>query len=281
VRRSFRILSTLAPPLAARVAWHLFAKPPRRIRDDRYGVMSEARAFTLRAEGHRLAAWRWGEGPTVLLHHGWGSSSASLGAFVRPLVESGFSVVAYDAHAHGRSPGVTTSGPEMARHLGEIASTLEARHLVGHSMGTVVTGFALKRGLELDRMALLNGPADMPYFLTIFADSLGLTEAVTGRMIRKFEREHSLSWEECVVEWVAEGQDIPTLLVHDVRDPDVPWPHAERVRSAWKNRHAITTRGLGHRGALHAREIVEAVVRFLRGDDEELPTEVVASPGTA
>lgn len=281
VRLTFRALSAVAPGAAAMVAWRMFAKPARRARPDRYGVFSEGRSFRLSAAGHQLAAWRWGDGPPVLLLHGWGSSAASLGAFVRPLLEAGFSVVAYDAHAHGESPGVTTSGPEMAKHLTEIAQALGARHLVGHSMGTVVTGFALKSGLDVERIALLNAPADMPYFMTLFAQSLGISDEVVKRMVQRFEREHSIRWEDCVVEWAADGHAVPALLVHDVRDRDIPWAHAERVRKAWKNHHAITTRGMGHRGALHAREIIDATVRFLKGEQDGLPTEVALGEGVA
>ncbi len=274
VRVSFRTLSAVAPGPTARLAWRIFAKPARKAHVDRYGILPEARAHTLRAGGHDLAAWEWGKGPPVLLLHGWGSSALSLGAFVRPLVAAGFRPVAFDAHAHGESPGTTTSGPEMATHLNEIAGRLGAKHVVAHSMGTVVAGFGVKGGLAVDRMALLNAPADMPYFLSAFTHGLGFSAAVKRRMIRRFEQEHRLRWEDCVVEWVGEGHSGPTLLVHDDGDPDVPWAHAERVRGAWRNHHAITTRGLGHRGSLHAPEIVSATTAFLAGRDRGLPQEI-------
>jgi pimeloyl-ACP methyl ester carboxylesterase len=277
LRLSFRTLSAVAPGPTARLAWHIFAKPPRKPRPDRYDVLPEAETLTVRAAGHDLPAWAWGEGPPVLLLHGWGSSAASMTAFVRPLTHAGFRVVTYDAFAHGVSPGVTTSGPEMARHLNEIADRLGAQHIVAHSMGTVVAGFAIRAGLDVERMALLNAPADMPHFLTLFARGLGFSPAVERRMIRRFEEEHDVRWEDCVVEWVAEGHDAPTLLVHDDSDVDVPWPHAERVRSAWQNNHAITTRSLGHRGGLHAPAVLSATVDFLSGRDAGLPTEVAAS----
>ncbi len=277
IRFSFRTLSRLAPAATARLAWHLFAKPPRKSHVDRYEVLGDARRTSLSAEGHELSAWEWGEGPPVLLLHGWGSSALSLGAFVKPLANAGFRVIAYDAHAHGKSPGVTTTGPVMARHLNQIARDLGARHVVAHSMGTVVAGFGVRDGLDVERMALLNGPADMPFFLSAFTNGLGFSDRVQRRMIARFEREHGLRWEDCVVEWVAEGSTIPTLLVHDDNDPDVPWEHAERVRSAWKNTHAITTRGLGHRGSLHAPEVVAATVDFLRGHETKLPVEVSPS----
>ena len=271
LRRTFAGLSRLSPPLAARVAWRIFAKPRRKPAKDSHGVFAEAREGVVEAEGHRLKAWEWGEGAPVLLLHGWSSSSRRMGAFVRPLVAAGYRVIAYDAHGHGESPGSVTSGPEMARHLVEIADRTGARHLVAHSMGTVVTGFAVRGGLEPHRVALLNAPADMPYFLSMFTDALGFSEEVERRMIRRFEREHSIPWETCNVESVVGGTEVPALLVHDEDDPDVPWPHAERVRRSWRNHHAVTTRGLGHRGALRTDRIITATVDFLRGREATLP----------
>lgn len=277
LRLSFKTMSTVAPGPTSKLAWHIFAKPARRIRPDRYSVWDEGEPFTVQAAGHELPAWSWGEGPTVLLLHGWSSTATGMSGFVRPLVAAGFRVAAYDAFAHGSSPGVTTSGPEMARHLNEIADRLEARHVVAHSMGTVVLGFAVRGGLDVQRSVLLNAPADMPYFLSQFTRGLGFTEGVKRRMIRRFEEEHSVRWEDCIVEWVANGHEHPTLIVHDDDDVDVPWSHALRVREAWPNHRAITTRGLGHRGSLHSPEVVTAVADFLRGGEVTLPAEVTAS----
>ncbi len=276
LRTSLRALSMVAPPVAATVAWRMFAKPQRRPAPDRYGVFSEATPLTLRAEGHDLKAWEWGEGTPVLLLHGWSSSSRRLGGFVRPLVDAGHRVIAYDAHGHGESPGGVTSGPEMARHLVEIARALDVRQVVAHSMGTVVTGFAMRQGWQPTRVVLLNAPADMPYFLSLFTRALGFTEPVERRMIQRFEREHSIAWENCTVEAVVGGTPVRALLVHDEQDPDVPWPHAERVRNAWGNHHAVTTRGLGHRGALKAEPVIAASVDFLLGEYGRLPEVVEA-----
>lgn len=277
VRLGFRTLSAIAPGPAARLAWKLFATPSRKIRQDRHGVMASAEPFVLRVRELELPAWSWGDGPTVLLLHGWGSTAESMGGFVQPLVEAGFRAVTYDAHAHGRSPGKVTSGPEMARHLVEVVRQLGADRIVAHSMGTVVCGFAMRAGLSLERMVLLNAPADMPYFLRQFGHGLGFPAGVQRRMIERFEREHGIAWEQCVVEWVADGADVPVLLVHDRSDDDIPWNHALRVRGAWTDHHAIETEGLGHRGALNQPEIHRAAVDFLASNHDELPVRLKGS----
>ena len=82
----------------------------------------------------RLAATAWGEGPIVLLAHGWESRRTHWSAFVGPLVEAGFRPLAVDAPAHGDSPGQTANVLEyglalvqVGRQVGPVAG------VVGHS----------------------------------------------------------------------------------------------------------------------------------------------------
>ena len=53
-------------------------------------------------EGRTLATYTWGEGPAVLLAHGWGSRASHMALIARGLARNGFRAVAFDAPAHGR-----------------------------------------------------------------------------------------------------------------------------------------------------------------------------------
>lgn len=52
-----------------------------------------------------LSVLRWGEGPAVLLLHGWAGRPTQFAHLIEQLVGAGYSVYALDAPAHGRSPG--------------------------------------------------------------------------------------------------------------------------------------------------------------------------------
>src|SRR6201995_6045000 len=64
--------------------------------------------------GHRIEGAAWGEGPAVDLVPGWGGSRPHLGVFVKPRVEAGHRVIAFDLPSHNESepgdlaPGRTT-----------------------------------------------------------------------------------------------------------------------------------------------------------------------------
>ena len=70
--------------------------------------LESAERQDLELEGKRLVAWSWGEGPTVLLVHGWEGRGSQMAAFAAPLAEAGFRAVAFDA------PGAASSGVSAA-----------------------------------------------------------------------------------------------------------------------------------------------------------------------
>ena len=113
-RLGLRVLGTMAPPLAVRIAERLFMTPPAG-RPTLAGAPGAARLapephlFTVRANVVDLSVSSWGDGPVVLLQHGWGGRSEDLAAFVRSLLDPGFSVIAPDAPGHGRSGGGDSS----------------------------------------------------------------------------------------------------------------------------------------------------------------------------
>ena len=53
--------------------------------------------------GDGLIAWRWGQGPVVLLVHGFEGNRAQFASFVEALVELGFTAVALDVPTYGES----------------------------------------------------------------------------------------------------------------------------------------------------------------------------------
>jgi pimeloyl-ACP methyl ester carboxylesterase len=146
-------LSRVSPGTAANIATVLFRRPPRHRRSDLSpSAFDSGQRVNLVLHGRRLAVWRWGAGPTVLLVHGWGSRGARLGSFVGPLTEVGFSVIAFDAPGHGASAGRLSSLPQFIaaiQAIGERFGPLDG--VVAHSMGGAATTLAMARGLDVKR----------------------------------------------------------------------------------------------------------------------------------
>src|SRR5579871_2666521 len=106
-----------------------------------------------------LAATVWGDGPPVLLAHGWGCRRTHWGAFIVPLAKAGFRVVSVDAPAHGDSTGQFADVASFANGLLETGRELgPLAAIVGYSFGAGASALALSRGLVAERAVFLSGP---------------------------------------------------------------------------------------------------------------------------
>src|SRR5512139_2122033 len=110
LRGALSFLSRAAPSLAAEAASRLFVLVPRvpRPKGEAAAFLASGEAFTLRGAGRRLAAWSWGDGPAIVLAHGWGGRGSQMRAFVPPLLAAGYRAVVFDGPAHGLSGGLST-----------------------------------------------------------------------------------------------------------------------------------------------------------------------------
>ncbi|MFC1628833.1 alpha/beta fold hydrolase [Gemmatimonadota bacterium] len=265
VRLFFRGLSLVAPPLAVPVAARLWCTPMTvPVRSDEKKIMDVAHRSECEVAGESIVCWSWGEGPTVLLLHGWGSRGSRLAAFVEPLLEAGFRVVTFDAPAHGDSTGKTTTGIYYSRTIVKVADQIDDLYaIVSHSMGGWVASLAFGQGLAVDRAVFISPPDDMKYYSTIFAEQTGFSMKVQARAERKLEIKTGVDWSQLGPEAVYGGHDFPLLVIHDRDDPISPLEHGENVNRAWKGSELMVTEGLGHRRIITDPEVISRAVGFL------------------
>ena len=113
--------------------------------------------------GVDLAVYDEGEGPGILLIHGFASSAATNWyepGWVRFLTEAGYRVVSFDNRGHGRSaklyaPELYTA-PAMARDAAAIIEQLGQGplHVMGYSMGARISAFLLLQSPQCVRISI-------------------------------------------------------------------------------------------------------------------------------
>lgn len=267
-RAAFAVLDPLAPDVAARWALRLWCTLPAnrgRRRDER--PSAGERSTTVLPDGRRVAVETWGDGEPVYLVHGWGGWRGQLGAFVDPLVAAGRRVVAHDAPSHGDSaPGRLGPHRSTAVELVEALTAVAAEHgaphgVVAHSLGCTVAAMAAEDGLPVGRLALVAPSAAVLTMTDAMARRLGYTartkqrfdrrlEALAGRPLRDFDLGHMRG-------------TVPTLVVHDRRDKEVPYEDGVHVAQTWAAAELLTTDGLGHQRILRDADVVAQVTRFV------------------
>ncbi len=223
-----------------------------------------AHAFDVRAGDRILAGWEAGDGPTVLLVHGWGGRSSDLSVLASRMVAAGHRVVAVDLPSHGSSPGTTTDLFELRDAVmaaGRLAGPLAG--VVAHSLGSVAALLAVADGLEVDRLALIAPPATLDAAVTRLARRAGLRGAGEARLRHRIEARYGRDvWQRLDAVDTGPRVRADVLVLHDVDDREVPVGEGVRVARALGTEAVLTT-GLGHGRIVVDEDVTARVVAHL------------------
>lgn len=264
LRSGLRAVDGLSPALAGRLAERLFTTPRRRApRPWEEAAFAGGVPLRLRAGGGTLRGVRLGEGPAVLLVHGWSGGGTQLAAFAAPLRAAGCAVVAFDLPAHGDSSGRTTTLPEVSDVVAEVARRVGARAAVGHSLGGAAVALALQRGLALDAAVIVGAPAAAAGIFDAFCGALDLGAALQARLRGRLERRTGVSLSGLDLRAAVAGLRTPALVIHDRADREVPFEDGAAIAAAWPGARLLATGGLGHRRLLRDDAVVEAARAFV------------------
>ncbi|MDT0308686.1 alpha/beta hydrolase [Streptomyces sp. DSM 44917] len=275
IRSTLDGTARVAPRLAGRMAGALFARPVARAsqRPEEEPVMRRATRTELVLDGRRAVVHQWGDGVRpVLLMHGWQFRASRWSPLVTALTERGYSPVAFDAPGHGESPGRSTTIVEYRA----IARRLHREHgrfaaVVGHSVGGLAAYYAVRGGVEADRLVAISAPSGMDTIAEGFRLGLGvgpwLRPALRRRVEEMFPDEPGL-WDGFNATHRPEQLALPMLIVHDEEDDMIPAGESRRVAAVYGDRaDLLITRGLGHRRVLADPRVVEAVLDFAAATD--------------
>jgi pimeloyl-ACP methyl ester carboxylesterase len=272
LRWAFGKLGTIAPKTTGRLALRLFRTPHAHSTPKREKVWLEsADRLEFRVGDEAFAAWSWGEGPTVLLVHGWEGRGSQMGAFAQPLADAGYRAVTFDGPAHGASTGKLSSLPQFAAAIQTIAGRVGSLHgIVTHSFGSPATAWAMQQGLQTDRLVFIAPPADLDEYVDYFCDLLGFSSTARQHMIDRLEDNFNLRWDEARVAALVPQDRTELLVIHDREDQDSAFINGHRVVAAWPGSQLHPTSGLGHRRILRNQAVVSRVVAFLSETSVEI-----------
>jgi pimeloyl-ACP methyl ester carboxylesterase len=261
----------VAPSSAEKRAARMFATPPRQkkaISTVSSGASQSRRQvdIELRDGLVRVAATTMGDGPTVMLVHGWGGCATDMVPVANAFVQAGWRAVVFDMPGHGRSPGRESSLVEFMRAMRAVAGALGTPDvIVGHSFGGAAAALGIAElGLPV-RAAVLFSPAPGPaYYVDRFARAVGLPAERTEGMVRHLVERVGRPMESLDALVAAKAATVPAVIFHDPADREVPFEYAERMRDAWRGSRLVATPSLGHKRILRDAETIAAAVDFAR-----------------
>lgn len=271
-----RAAGRVSPRLGAAVALPLFGHVarPRRVDPADEPTMGRARRSAIRVpglgrRGVDLAVYEWGRGAdVVVLAHGWNGRASQFATLVRELVAEGWRVVAFDAPAHGETPGRATYLVDWTDALAE----LQRRHgrvhaTVGHSFGGLATLVAAGAGVQMGRVVTIAAPGDADLLISQFQAMLRFDDGTAAALRERFASRYFAGEDDPFARLSPLRRPLPArmplLAVHDEGDRVVPIGELDRLASAHPTARVVVTKGFGHNRVLTADPVLDAVVDFL------------------
>ena len=235
--------------------------PKRRARQRIAEPLRDAQQIEIETPAGKIAAWRHGEGPAVLLVHGWQDDNSLWSPLISALAEIGIASVVFDLPGHGFSEGDSCTPSRAAEALQRITQQLgPIDAVVTHSFGGPVTGFALLNGFTARRIVLIAPPRGRNKRWFDFAAERGIPDEVVHRARELYAAEVGL---RAAFDLAEVASPIETLVVHSMDDDAVEWENGEAIAQRWPNAELVLCDGLGHRMIAQDRGVIERIVQFV------------------
>jgi len=267
VHAALKGLWKCSPGLSKYIVRQAFLAPSAyRISAEEQAWLEKSSRFEVVVRDRVIKGWKWGNGPGVLLVHGWNGRGIQLHRFIEPLLQDGHSVITYDGPGHGESEGRTTNYFELTD---TIKAVLNSGHgcnihgVIAYSLGaSAVLNCMEKENREL--RAVLIAPAlklvEMTY--GIF-DDYGVPERLYQNLMRELENQFGYDMRRDNPINLLEKTKSKILIFHDKDDLKVPYVESQGVSSRHENVSLHTTEGLGHKDILTDESVVDQAVDYL------------------
>lgn len=268
IRSLFSSLGPIFPNIAANIGVNLFYSP-RRFKPHAVEKKIEQTCKTsfFDSSQGKLKVYHWqGERKeNVLLVHGWEGRATQLYKFVQPLLDEGYSVLAFDGPAHGASEGKKTTLPLFAKTIEDIYKAFDISHVIAHSFGAGATAIAISNGLVFNKAVLISPPYSVENVVNRFAEFIRIPGEVSKRMHTLMENDkwHGKSRECFSFSTLGKNITTPLFIVHDKTDKYVLYEDGCKVHESCKNSIFMSTDGYGHNAVIRNDDVVRKSVDFL------------------
>ncbi len=260
------LLCFIAPKKATLLAYSLFSQPRKgKLNSSKLpSFLAEAKKETFEKNKQSFQTYRWeGDEKIIFLVHGWQSNSARWRKLIPHLQETGHTIIAIDAPAHGLSGGKEFNVIQYAAYMETVAKKYTPNYIIGHSIGGKTSLYyqATYQNPSIEKIVLLGAPAD---FKIIFENYIKLL-SLNSRMVQLLHQ-HYWDYFQIKVEHFSAKQFVSSIkakgfVIHDVEDKIVLYKEGEKITNHWKASVLETTKGLGH--SLQNKEVYKKIVAFL------------------
>jgi len=266
-----RFLQSISITAAAKYAARLFVTPIKHKMPKREFHMDAETVQTrllVPAISKTIVIYRYGKSEKkILLAHGWSGRGTQLVKIADHFLELGYEIVSFDAPAHGKASGATSSMPEFIASIHEIETAFGPfEFAIGHSLGGMTLLNAVREGFQTKKLVTIGAADVITDIILHFTRTLTLKDVVAEKMKAIFDRQFGEDIDYASAHNAAKEVNIPTLVIHDENDGDVPVRCAYAIHNELSNGSIYITQHLGHRKILGKKEVIDKIEDFLLKD---------------
>lgn len=256
--------STAEIEAQARALLERIGTPRRRARPRVSRALQEASEHEIDTPSGPLSAWRIGEGPAVLMIHGWEDDNALWGPLADRFAREARAVIAFDLPGHGFSQASDASplGAGVAvKAVADALGPIDA--VIGHSFGCLAAIMAIAMGLQVSHAVLIATPVPRTRARTELRVDFEAPEAVYRRALEISAEGEGERVER--LERTVRGMTAAALIIHSIDDEQTPVDNAYRLADLWPGAELMLTDDLGHRFVAQDASVLERIVEFVEG----------------
>lgn len=264
-----KLISFISPKLITLFAAKLFTTPIKHNIPKRELEMernSFQKLIKIPAIDKKVVIYHYGKSEKkILLVHGWSGRGTQLFKIADELLKVGYSIISFDAPAHGKSPGKTTIMVDFIDTILEIDKQFGPfEAAIGHSLGGMSVLNAVKKGLKVKHAVVIGSGDIVEDIMDDFVAKLELKPRISTLLRLYFEKKYKEKMNSYSAYLAAKEITIPVLVIHDNDDTEVLVEAGIHIHKHLKNGTLILSNGLGHRKILGNTKIIEKTIQFIQ-----------------
>lgn len=264
VGKGLSLMALVAPKLAAEKALDIFCTPRggrvRSYQEKFFKIFNQK--VVKSGEFDVMTYHQKGDGPKILLCHGWESNSFRWRKLYKYLSEANYDIIMMDGPAHGQTGSDKFTALLYGEMMTAVIKDYQPAIIIGHSVGAMATVMSLYLSgpQTINKVVLLAPPDRMTDITKNYFDLIGgskrLRRYYAELVIERFG--NPMSFYSAADFSTHLNQDC--LIIHDERDMINRYEEGLRIHKSWKESKLITTQGQGH--SLQSKDVYEAILNF-------------------
>lgn len=261
----FPLLEKYSPAIAKRLLVEIFFTPARyKFPEKELACIDTAEKKNILFKGRKVVVYQWGTGKPVLIVHGWMGRATQFRKFIKIFNDAGYSIVGFDAPAHGRSEGFKSHLMYFVKVIELLSEEYSFEGIIGHSLGGVAGLHVVHRGTKIPKLVMIGSPAIADDIIGAFLQRLN-GSWLSGNYFKEYiQRKYHQPFEYYTASYVIQQiNDQPLLLIYDEDDMEVRIKQGNHLKDLYPSASIIKTKGLGHTRILKNSGVINSCLNFI------------------